>query len=54
MFRPLDGLAAKIQATSPPLDQWRKFVYCEQVTGGVFGEVDHFRVGRPPLCSSAQ
>ena len=44
VFRPLDGLAAAIANSSPPLDQWRKFVYCESLTGRAFGEVDHFKV----------
>ena len=44
VFRPLDGLAAAIANSSPPLEQWRKFVYCESLTGRVFGEVDHFKV----------
>lgn len=44
VFRPLDGLAAAIANSTPPLDQWRKFVYCESLTGRAFGEVDHFKV----------
>ena len=44
VFRPLDGLATAVADASPPLDQWRKFVYCESLTGRVFGEVDHFKV----------
>ncbi len=44
IFRPLDGLAAEVAAHSPPLAEWRKFVYCESLTGRVFGEVDHFQV----------
>lgn len=44
IFRPLDGLARDIANASPPLDQWRKFVYCESLTGRIFGEVDHFKV----------
>ena len=46
VFRPLDGLAAEVAARSPPLDQWRKFVYCESLTGQVYGEVDHFKVNQ--------
>ena len=52
VFRPLDGLAAEVAARSPPLDQWRKFVYCESLTGRVYGEVDHFKVGQH-CCSGA-
>ena len=44
IFRPLDGLATAIADATPPLEQWRKFVYCESLTGRVFGEVDHFKV----------
>ncbi|DBA95796.1 TPA: hypothetical protein ACH3X1_001346 [Trebouxia sp. C0004] len=43
IFRPMDGLAAEVAAHSPPLAEWRKFVYCESLTGRVFGEVDHFQ-----------
>ena len=44
IFRPLEGLADEIAARSPPLAEWRKFVYCESLTGRVFGQVDHFQV----------
>lgn len=44
VFRPLDGLANDIAAQSPPLAEWRKFIYCESLTGRVFGQVDHFQV----------
>lgn len=44
VFRPLDGLADDIAARSPPLAEWRKFIYCESLTGRVFGQVDHFQV----------
>jgi len=37
------GLAAAVVRQGPPLDQWRRFVYCESMTGGVLGEVDHFQ-----------
>lgn len=40
----MDGLAAEVAAHSPPLAEWRKFVYCESLTGRIFGEVDHFQV----------
>ncbi|KAK9842673.1 hypothetical protein WJX74_000512 [Apatococcus lobatus] len=42
VFRPLAGLAEEVRSMSPPLDQWRKFIYCERVTGHIYGEVDHF------------
>jgi len=37
------GLAAEVAAQSPPLDEWRKFIYCHAMTGEVLGEVDHFK-----------
>lgn len=40
-------LASRVAEASPPLSEWRKFVYCETVTGRVFGEVDHFKAGPP-------
>jgi hypothetical protein len=43
VFRGLPGLAAKVKARSPPLEQWRSFVYCEAMAAGqLLGEVDHF------------
>ncbi|WIA08637.1 hypothetical protein OEZ85_008065 [Tetradesmus obliquus] len=43
VFRGLPGLAAKVKARSPPLQQWRSFVYCEAMAAGqLLGEVDHF------------
>ena len=50
IFRSLDGLAAEVAAHSPPLAEWRKFVYCESLTGRVFGEVDHFQVRINATC----
>ncbi len=50
IFRPLDGLAAEVAAHSPPLAEWRKFVYCESLTGRIFGEVDHFQVRISATC----
>ena len=38
-------LASQVAEASPPLSEWRKFIYCETVTGRVFGEVDHFKAG---------
>ncbi len=31
---------------SPPLDEWRRFVYCESLVGQQYGVVDHF-----PVCN---
>ena len=37
-------LADDVSQASPPLEHWRKFVYCQSMTGRVFGDVDHFKV----------
>lgn len=37
------SLAARVAAASPPLAEWRRFVYCENLSGAIFGEVDHFK-----------
>lgn len=50
IFRQMPGvdghatLAAAVAARCPPLLEWRKFIYCESVTGQIIGEVDHFKV----------
>ena len=50
IFRHIQGmpdgrsLAASVAASSPPLKEWRKFIYCESATGSILGEVDHFKV----------
>ncbi len=44
VFRGIDGLAAAVKARSPPLALWRKFVYCDSLTGPLLGSVDHFQV----------
>ncbi|GMJ13273.1 EMBRYO DEFECTIVE 260, EMBRYO DEFECTIVE 2421 [Hibiscus trionum] len=41
VFRKLDGLAEEIQRSQPPVDLWRKFIYCTSLTGSVLGSVDH-------------
>ena len=38
-----DTLAARVASASPPLAEWRNFLYCESLTGAIFGEVDHFK-----------
>lgn len=43
------SLASRVAEASPPLSDWRKFIYCETVTGKLFGEVDHFKAGTPCL-----
>ncbi|GLC41790.1 hypothetical protein PLESTB_001702100 [Pleodorina starrii] len=48
IFRSL-GLAAPVRQLMPPLEQWRRFVYCESVAGRLYGEVDHFQGQSSPL-----
>ncbi|KAK1365657.1 2,4-dichlorophenol 6-monooxygenase [Heracleum sosnowskyi] len=43
VFRKLDGLADQIQKFQPPVELWRKFVYCTSLTGPVIGSVDHMQ-----------
>lgn len=43
VFRGLPGLSAAVSALSPPLAEWRRFIYCESmVAGQLLGKVDHF------------
>lgn len=43
MFRKLDGLAEEIQSLQPPVDLWRKFIYCTSLSGSILGSVDHMQ-----------
>ncbi|KAG0621180.1 hypothetical protein M758_4G275400 [Ceratodon purpureus] len=44
IFRKMEGLTAEIEAKQPPVEQWRRFVYCTTVLSGpVLGIVDHLR-----------
>ncbi|EIE25479.1 hypothetical protein COCSUDRAFT_1587, partial [Coccomyxa subellipsoidea C-169] len=47
IFRQMRGtesdVAAEVVKLSPPLREWRKFIYCESMTGNILGEVDHFK-----------
>ncbi|KAF5796408.1 putative FAD-binding domain, FAD/NAD(P)-binding domain superfamily [Helianthus annuus] len=43
IFRKLDGLAEEIQRSQPPVELWRKFIYCTSLTGSVIGSVDHMQ-----------
>ncbi|GFY99991.1 FAD/NAD(P)-binding oxidoreductase family protein [Actinidia rufa] len=43
VFRKLDGLAEEIQKSQPPVDSWRKFIYCTSLSGSILGSVDHFQ-----------
>ncbi|KAG9144608.1 hypothetical protein Leryth_010821 [Lithospermum erythrorhizon] len=41
LFRKVDGLAEDILKSQPPVDYWRKFIYCTSLTGPILGSVDH-------------
>ncbi|KAL0385393.1 UNVERIFIED_CONTAM: 2,4-dichlorophenol 6-monooxygenase [Sesamum radiatum] len=43
VFRKLNGLADEILRYQPPVDLWRKFIYCTSLTGPVLGSVDHMK-----------
>ncbi|KAL8150988.1 hypothetical protein V2J09_020796, partial [Rumex salicifolius] len=43
VFRKLDGLAQEIERSQPPVDLWRKFVYCISLSGSILGSVDHIQ-----------
>ena len=43
MFRKIDGLAEEIQRSQPPVDLWRKFIYCTSLSGSILGSVDHMQ-----------
>jgi 2-polyprenyl-6-methoxyphenol hydroxylase-like FAD-dependent oxidoreductase len=44
VFRGMTGLSSQVESTMPPLDQWRNFIYCTELTGGsLLGIVDHFK-----------
>lgn len=40
---PAAGASKDVTALVPPLEQWRRFVYCETMTGDLLGTVDHFK-----------
>ena len=42
------SVAALVAEQAPPLDLWRKFLYCESMSGPIYGEVDHFKA-RPQV-----
>ncbi|PHT96812.1 hypothetical protein BC332_34263 [Capsicum chinense] len=41
VFRKLDGLGDEILRSQPPVEFWRKFIYCTSLTGPILGVVDH-------------
>ncbi|KAM0962098.1 hypothetical protein ACFX13_021698 [Malus domestica] len=38
VFRKLDGLAEEIQRSQPPVELWRKFLYCTFLYGSILGQ----------------
>ena len=55
IFRPMLGLGASIARSQPPLEHWRRFVYCTGMARGVeLGRVDHFDDGThdPPTTTT--
>ncbi|VVA92426.1 unnamed protein product [Arabis nemorensis] len=43
IFRKLHGLAEEIERSQPPVDLWRKFIYCTSLSGSTLGTVDHMQ-----------
>ncbi|KAK2636716.1 hypothetical protein Ddye_031508 [Dipteronia dyeriana] len=43
VFRKLDGLAEEIERSQPPVELWRKFIYCRSLTGSILGSVDQMQ-----------
>ncbi|KAJ7980129.1 FAD/NAD(P)-binding oxidoreductase family protein [Quillaja saponaria] len=43
VFRKLDGLVDDIQRSQPPVDLWKKFIYCTSLSGSILGSVDHMQ-----------
>lgn len=41
VFRKLDNLALEIQNLQPPVELWRKFIYCTSLSGSILGSIDH-------------
>ncbi|KAL2630331.1 hypothetical protein R1flu_015017 [Riccia fluitans] len=52
IFSKMEGLADEIEKAQPPLDQWRRFVYCNTLAGPVFGTVNHLQPQGMLACSS--
>lgn len=43
IFRKIDGLVEEIQRSQPPVELWRKFIYCTSLSGSILGSVDHIQ-----------
>lgn len=39
----MDGLGDEILRSQPPVEFWRKFIYCTSLTGPILGAVDHMQ-----------
>ncbi len=39
----MEGLSEEIERKQPPLEHWRRFVYCTTLAGRVLGTVDHLQ-----------
>jgi len=40
------GVSNEVSCSAPPLDQWRRFIYCSSILGSTYGVVDHFDKGQ--------
>ncbi|GAQ79756.1 Monooxygenase involved in coenzyme Q (ubiquinone) biosynthesis [Klebsormidium nitens] len=51
IFRHMGDVATTIGREQPPLEEWRRFIYCHTMTGTVLGQVDHFsdQTARPNM-----
>ncbi|KAJ0972388.1 hypothetical protein J5N97_020347 [Dioscorea zingiberensis] len=47
LFHRMDGLAEEIERLQPPIDLWRKFIYCTSLSGPILGSVDHMQPQDP-------
>ncbi|CAI9761716.1 unnamed protein product [Fraxinus pennsylvanica] len=43
VFRKINGLADEIMRSQPPVEFWRKFIYCTSLTGPILGSVNHMQ-----------
>ena len=37
-----DNFCKQVVSVSPPLEEWRRFIYCRSLSGQILGQVDHF------------
>jgi len=42
VFRGIDNLADEVRQRSPPLSQWRAFIYCSAMLQHIYHRIDHF------------